>query len=397
MHLIPGQGTKKPLNMLEAPIYPDIKQALPEFKWSKKYWTVDVGQTLLDTEANTQIYGDAVLTRSYRDNIDSYGQSSHQEKITVFRPPLQNSYEDFGPLNRLPVKLHAIVPHINPGTTNDAGGTNAYSANNMINQEPDRHITDKKSQESSWFSTYYGPIDTSMDNMVLPDLETTMPAYSLYSGYQTQAWMDAENPKSRLVLDKPNLPTSPVHASFSIPFSANVETRLNDLVLEPVIPSHSVTAGINNPRLVDGVSRLGDMELTRLLPTTPISAGFKSNVSYDGETRLDDIQLNEQLTSKLSVINPSSESGYQTRMESYTSPENYIKLRQNPNVPAYSGATFGYRDQNYRTNIPKFQGKLEPIKNYGSSLNSGTIKTAGLEEPKVGDRYFGNRKTQKVY
>src|SRR5579863_1243418 len=128
---IPGQGTKKPLNMMQAPIYPDIKQAPPEFKWSKRYWTVDVGQTLLDTESNTQLREDAILARSYRDNIDRYGQSSHKEVITVFRPPLQTYYEDYGPLNRLPTKVHAIVPHVNPGTVTDSGGTTAYAVNNI--------------------------------------------------------------------------------------------------------------------------------------------------------------------------------------------------------------------------------------------------------------------------
>src|SRR6476659_9646204 len=109
MQYIPGQGIKKPMNMMQAPIYPDIKKGPIEFKNSGKHWTVDVGQTLIDTESNTQLLGDSVLAVSYRDNIDKYGQSSYQEKITVFRPPLQNYYEDFGPLTRLPTKIHAIT------------------------------------------------------------------------------------------------------------------------------------------------------------------------------------------------------------------------------------------------------------------------------------------------
>ncbi len=396
MNYIPGQGTKKPLNMLEAPIYPDIKQAYPEFKWSKKYWQVDVGQTLLDTESQTQIYGDAILAKSYRDNIDSYGQSSHQEKITVFRPPLQNSYEDFGPLNRLPVKLHAIVPRINPGTTDSAGGTTAYAANNMINQEVSRYITDKVSN-NSWHSTYYGPIDTSLDNIVLPDLETTLPSYSLYSGYQTRAFMDAPNPKSDWVIDRNNLPVSPVSAGYSFAFNADGDTRLNDLELIPTLPSHSVTAGINNLITHDAAVQSGDLILTRTLPTTPITSGFRSAHMFDGETQLTTIQLAEQLTTPLSILNPGSESGYQTRIDSYTSPQNYIKIRENPSVSANSGTTFNYREQNHKTNQPNFHSKLEPVKSYGNGLNSGTVKTAGINEQKVNGRYFGNKKMQQVY
>src|SRR5580698_2535112 len=126
-----GSGLKKPLNMMEAPIYPSISKSYPSFKSSGKHWTVDTGSTIIATEANTQIFDGAILAKSYRDNIDGYGQSSHQEKITVFRPPLQLPYEDFGPLNRLPTKVNAIVPRINPGTTNDAGGTNAFRVNNQ--------------------------------------------------------------------------------------------------------------------------------------------------------------------------------------------------------------------------------------------------------------------------
>ena len=80
MNYFAGSGLKKPLNQLECPVFPDIKQAPPEFKWSGKYWKVDSSDVILNNEVHTQIYEDAVLARSYRDNIDKYGQSSHQEK-----------------------------------------------------------------------------------------------------------------------------------------------------------------------------------------------------------------------------------------------------------------------------------------------------------------------------
>ena len=110
---------KKPLNLMEAPIAPILNSESRTFNRAGRFWNVDVGQTLIDTEGSTFLLGDSILSKSYRDNIDKYGQSSHQEKIAVFRPPLQNSYEDFGRLNRLPTKLRAITPRVNPGTVSD--------------------------------------------------------------------------------------------------------------------------------------------------------------------------------------------------------------------------------------------------------------------------------------
>ena len=76
-----GMGLKKPLNVLSSPIYPDIKQQIQNFKSAGRFWNVDVGQTLIDTEGSTFLLGDSILSKSYRDNIDKYGQSSHQKRL----------------------------------------------------------------------------------------------------------------------------------------------------------------------------------------------------------------------------------------------------------------------------------------------------------------------------
>ena len=36
-----ASGLKKPLNMIENPVYPDIKKGPPRFVWSRKHWNVD--------------------------------------------------------------------------------------------------------------------------------------------------------------------------------------------------------------------------------------------------------------------------------------------------------------------------------------------------------------------
>ena len=69
-----------------------------------------------------------------------------------------------------------------------------------------------------------------------------------------------------------------------------------------------------------------------------------------------------------------------------------MKLMENPRVPVSAHSTFDYHDnQNIQNKKLHFKGKMQPLKSYNAGLNSGTIKTSGLDERKIGGRYFGNR------
>ena len=126
MSTVLGNGIKKPLNMIENPVYPDIKKGPPRFVWSRKYWQVDPGATMRDTEPITQFIEPAVLAQSRDYNKTVYGQSSHKDIVNAaFRPPLLDYYEDIGPLNRIPATTKAIIPHINPSTAGHGGGTSS--------------------------------------------------------------------------------------------------------------------------------------------------------------------------------------------------------------------------------------------------------------------------------
>lgn len=407
---------------MEAPIYPDIKKAPIQFKNSGKHWTVDVGQTLLDTEANTQIIEDAVLAVSYRDNIDRYGQSSYQEKIAVFRPPLQNYYEDFGPLNRLPTKIHAITPYMTPGTAFDDNST--FSAMNNDVQEVHRYITDKITTPA-WRNTYFMPMETLPDTSVLPDLVTTLPTRSVSAGVNTVAHIDAPANHGNLTeksinIHKPQVsvhsnitphfgyslydqtssdvilhetgPTTSAHAGYSIPYASQIETRLDELELDKTLPSRSVTSGVQSQYTTQGRSDMEGTTLSKTLPTHSTSAGFTPLSMFDGETHLDEMVFDPHIETKLQIHNPGSETGFQTRVDSYTSPDDYLKKRENPNVSVVARPSFGYQSSNSGKKI-HFQQKLQPIKSYTSGLNQGTIHRAGVEEKKIGGRFFANKKS----
>lgn len=427
MSYIPGQGIKKPLNMLESPVYPDIKQNPIQFKSSGKFWNVDVGKVILETEANTQLIENAVLSRSYRDNIDKYGQQSHQEKITVFRPPLQNSYEDFQALSRLPAQAYAIEGRINPSTVTD-NGTSAYKVNNNAIPELNKHITDKIKTDS-WFPTYYDPIDLPLDNSILPDYETNIPTHSVFSGFVTPVTIDSE-PKideNKVILPKlqtsthtgynitneynlslqnqtayipvgvyeDKLPITPIHSGYKQNAQINGENGYENLNLVENRPHISISSG-NNPNihLLPKVDT-DNIHLERNYPVMSISSGFTPINTVDGETQFDTIALPQQITPLLAISNPGSEIGFQKRLspEGYTNSVDHIKLKENPRVPNTSGVTFNYRDDdNIFTNKIHARRKLEPLKSYNTGLNSGTILKSGLDVPTIGGRFFANKK-----
>lgn len=419
MQYIPGQGIKKPTNMMQAPIYPDIKKGPIEFKNSGKYWTVDVGQTLIDTESNTQLIEDAVLARSYRDNIDRYGQSSYQEKIAVFRPPLQNYYEDFGSLTRLPTKIHAITPYINPGTAFDDNST--FSSMNNDVQEVTRYITDKITTPA-WRNTYFMPMETLPDTSILPDLVTNIPTYSLSAGSNVSVNIDAPREEKLSTVQKPQVSvhsntsipygsalydqtstdvilqdTSPMvsgHSGYVTPYTSHIETHLDELELNKTLPTRSVTSGVQSSYTTNGRNSLEDTRLSKTLPTTSVSAGYTPVTLFNGETHLDEMILESHITTKLNVHNKGSEDGYQTRIDSYTSPDDYLKLRENPKVAIATRPVFGYQDnRNIASKKVHFQSKIQPVKSYDSGLNSGTIHRSGVESKSVNGRYFANKRT----
>lgn len=132
---IPG-GNRQPLNMIEGPEYPDIKQHGLRFTWSRKHWKVDAGDALMNSSMYPQFVEGAVLYESRDRNISQYGQSSHRDYVNeVVRLPLISPY-DMLPYSRTPRR--PVFPYVNPGLSHNLQVTQDNMFNGQFGYITDR-------------------------------------------------------------------------------------------------------------------------------------------------------------------------------------------------------------------------------------------------------------------
>ena len=406
-HYSPGAGLKKPMNMLENPVYPDIKKGPPRFVWSRKHWTVDEGATLRDTEPFTQFYEPAILAQSRDYNRTVYGQSSHRDIVNAeFRPPLLSVYEDLGPLTRIPATIHAIIPHINPSTAGHDGGTSSYTARNQRPSDIEGALTDRiKTKE--WRPTFYAPMDIPADNSVLPDLEAKLPPISVHAGWNIPIYITPQ-------LQEPNLgdiyPTIPLQAGHTTKLRIDGPSGYEDYQTYDNRPAISASAGMDPPVQITGpaIIPVETFELRNNRPQVSASAGMNTPIQINAETRVENllynrpqvsasagmnipIQINaetrvEELIAKLDkppihILNPGSESGYRSQVSMYSDPDKNIRN----NRPIYSytvpSKVPAYKSRNEQSHRPYFRERLQIPKSYGQiSQSGGAIPRIGLEQ-----------------
>jgi len=428
-------GMKKPLNMIEAPVYPDIKKGPPRFVWSRKHWNVDTGATIRDAEPFTQFFENAVLAQSRDYNKTVYGQSSHKDIVNAaFRPPLLSYYEDIGPLTRVPATIHAIIPHINPGTAGHDGGTNGYVAKNERAADVMGALSDRI-QGSEWRPTFFAPIEVPQDNSVLPDLETKLPPVSAHAGWifpvndmPVDRNIDLGDDKLQAIPIKSgyngggllidggngfenyqvfdNRPMYSASAGMNTPITINGETSTIELFDNR--PSYSASAGMNVPMQIDGETPTAELfynrpqvsadagmnipiqidgetstiELFDNRPSYSASAGMNVPIQIDGETPT--AELFEKLGgSQINVLNPGSETGYMAETSVYANQDEYIQ----ENRPSYSYQVPSeepvYRSRNSENHQPHFRQRLQPVKSYGQiSQSGGAIPRSGIDTPR---------------
>jgi hypothetical protein len=405
---IPGAGMKKPLNMLEGPVYPDIRQELPQFKWSRKHWKVDAGRTMLEMEKLPQfVEGGGVLVQSRDYNKQfAYGVSSHRDYVNeTFRPPLLDR-DDYLPLSRIPRPI--VVPRINPGTAFDDQTAFAYQ-----NEKPSEiyaFMTDRI-KDSQWRPTFFAPVDMPKDNSVLPDLETTLPSYSVSAGYTFPNMFDAPIPEPHLDYDK----LVPDHeAGITIPLLVAGHDAREDMILKYNRPQVSASAKVdsvsgasgvtpinyelnyNRPQ-VSAVSGRGDL-LGGLTSVTPIDLSLEykqpqvsassgrndavtSVTNFADQTRTD-FFLDKKIDAP-NVSNPSLPTGT-TLIDDIQPQPSTMKLTDvRTAIPYEVPYTVPYASTIARDTKMPVQYKKDALSKYQGYTNRGFIPRSGVEDQNV--------------
>jgi len=290
MAYYPGAGVKKPLNIIEGPMFPDIKQALPRFVDAKKHWTVDTGATILDTGHLDQTLNGAILAQSRSYNQTVYGQSSSKDVVNKnFRPPLL-SQDDFLPLSRQPRKI--VVPRINP-----SGVADSYFEQNNRPGDIDSYLTDRI-KKGEWRPTFFAPITFPNDsNAIVPDLELTLPHYSANAGMNTPARVDAPPQIPVLVGGREEF-TLLLDSGVNIPIKLDGDV-VRDFNLSLNRPHYAAGAGVNTPAAIDMKTPLAQLELAENRPRYAAGAGVNTPAAIDMESALEKMDLQSQLDSKL--------------------------------------------------------------------------------------------------
>jgi hypothetical protein len=339
MSYVPGAGIKKPLNLLTGPVYPDIRKGPPRFAWSGKHWKVDAGATLRDTEAYTQFIEPAVLAVSRDYNKTQYGVTSFKDIVNAeFRPPLSNVYEDAEPLTRMPTKMYAIVPLINPSTAGHDGGTSSYTAQNERSNNVEKALTDRVKTASSR-PTIYCPMEIPIDNSVLPDLEMTLPQVSAHAGW-TVPFLSSYDDGSIYVTPLDDKLSTPLISGQNPGFTVDGGNVMEHFQLGYHNPQVSAHSGNNFGFTIDGSDAHQmtpiNFNLGYVNPQVSATSGYNSNLNIDGEHG--NISLDYH-NPQVSASAGYTSGGFTANGENYgiTRLFDYV----NPQVSATSGFTAG--------------------------------------------------------
>lgn len=293
MSYIPGAGIKKPLGVIELPIYPDIKRGPPRFVNAKKYWKVDVGATMRDTEHNTQLIENAVLVQPRDYNKTRYGISSHKDVVNkAFRPPLI-TMEDHMPLSRLPRPI--AVPRTNPSTVSD-GGTSGYLAFNPRPNNIQKGLTNRIKNEQ-YRPTFYYPMDMPVDNSVLPDLPFRTSTFEPVASGHNFPPIDAPIPDVELNFQRNVVPVK--SQKNYVPMNGRIRSDYELADDSPYVPIDPVT----NIQ-VDAPAPLANLALDNQMPTPAIKSGVNTFVQRQPPTPFQE----------MAVLNKMNESVIPTRV-----------------------------------------------------------------------------------
>jgi hypothetical protein len=364
MSYIPGAGIKKPLNMLENPVYPAIQKTVPRFRWTKKHWTVG-SEVLKDTEHMTQFYENAILVQPRDYNKTVYGQSSHRDIVNAnFRPPMIDPIVDIYPLSRIPVKIENIIPVINPGTANFDIGSSSYASKNEYTNNVDKSMTDRiKSGESR--PSFFCPMDLPQDNSRLPDLDYNIPQVSASSGYNG---ISIDAPIKEVELNETGY-SIPIDAGFQYETLITPDSGLSSTTLEYNRPPVSASSGMNTPIYTKISTGAEDLKLGFNRPQISACAGYNTTFEQHPKEMSTKKYLTEKKKSPAINTAPSYEN-FTTKLDEVDTKKYMNNKRIHSNYQVDPNYTYK-QENNIRTNQPHFRQKLQPLK--GEVSAGGTV------------------------
>jgi hypothetical protein len=368
---------KKPLNLLENPIYPDIKQGPPRFRSAGKHWRVDEGRTLIDGNQDIPDFAtNSVLIQSRDYNRQhAYGVSSHKDVVNLeFRPPLI-TMEDSLPLSRLPRPI--TVPRINPGTADDT--STRYTHQNNRPSEIHSYMTDRVKNDE-WRPTFFCPIDTSLYDQSYDELElkSNRPQVSATAGTRIPTVIgDYLDDEIGGILDESK--ATYTRNNPHNPYLSDIETGLDNLTLESNLPSISVSSGRNVPVTPIFITSNNEVVLDYKRPQVSVTAGVKTPYSYKkyNEDDFDDIGsfVEDKIAPRLGISSSSP----------FKSDNGYVEPQKLQTPITYSYSVYKnvpFKTQNERYKVP-FQKKKESLSSYKGYENRTVIPQKGIQTKRV--------------
>lgn len=404
------QGKKKPLNMLEAPVYPDIRMGPPQVRSAGKHWKVDVGRTQLELGDMPHVLGDAILAVSKDYPTTSVGQYSHKDVVNKnFRPPLIDQWSILRPLNRQPIE--SVVPRINPDATR-------WASRNERPSDVSHVLTDliKTGQLDVGIKMPFG---SGVADIPLPDLETIMPKtnvgqnsrtrmftsigempmpinvrsaiqddvieISATAGYTPIVTSRIEDAREHIELGYKNpqvSATARVEAFTMIDMPTSGGRQITDVELDDVNPRYSATSGYTPATLIDGYNAAQNMTLEEKRASISATSGFKSALTKEVGHRLDELEFEKRIEAPMEV-------GY--RVPTFDNPERYRpdgghlaqSIIENPmQLSAIAGTESRWKEPSERSAKMSFHSKLQPMKREVSA--AGAMPGHGLMGVKSG-------------
>jgi len=335
-----AMGMKQPLNMLENPIYPNIRKELPQFKSSGKHWTVGP-EVILNHHDETQMYQNAILPVSRDFVTRQYGVSSHRSYVNkAFRPPLIRM-EDTMSLSRQP--RPATSGRINPSLSN-AAGSNIFSTQNSTISNIQGYLTDGI-KDAYVRPTAFCPIQQGpLDNSILPDLELKL------NGNATKC---------------PTISVAPINSYRQIDGETNISYMLDDKT-----PSHSYHSGVNNSVTLDGEIN-SDYNFSSNVPLTSAAAGYESGIYVDGNVNTE-YEYETKLDFGDISVNPTSGRDDSSSVVEFN--KEYAESHTESRLPYsyYVNPEMRVQSSNNRTELPYKKKKIERYGSYKLPNNTSS-------------------------